>query len=197
MTNIYFVRHADPDHSVRDDRARPLTAEGLRDSKAVTWVLADKHIDFLMSSPYKRSMDTIADLSRTLGLEIHTDEDFRERGAGSWRGDNFFEFIEKQWADFDYHIEDGESLREVQNRNIRALNHLLAEHKDENIAIATHGTALSTILNYYYPKFDFKCFKKIVDFMPFIIRLDFDGEKCVNYQTELIIHKDFNNRKAN
>lgn len=97
--------------------------------------------------------------------------------------------------DFDYHIEDGESLREVQNRNIRALKRLLSEHNDENIAITTHGTALSTILNYYYPEFDFKCFKKIVDFMPFIIRLDFEGESCINSQVELVIHKEFKPRQ--
>lgn len=33
MTSVYFVRHADPDHSVRDDRTRPLTDDGLRDGK--------------------------------------------------------------------------------------------------------------------------------------------------------------------
>lgn len=50
--------------------------------------------------------------------------------------------------------------------------------------------ALSSILNHYYPEYDFNCFKKIVDFMPFIIRLDFDGEKLKNSQVELVIHKE-------
>ena len=68
---------------------------------------------------------------------------------------------------------------------------VLSEHKNENIVIATHGTALSTILNYFYPKFDFECFKKIVDFMPFIIRLDFDGNICIGSQVELVIRKEF------
>lgn len=191
MTEIYFVRHAQSDHSVCDNRTRPLTEVGLRDSKAVTWVLEDKGIDYLMSSPYKRSMDTIGDLAEALGLPIHTDEDFRERKTGDHKGKPIMEFAEQQWTDFDYKTEDGESLREVQRRNIRALNRVLAEHNGEKIVIATHGMALSTILNYYYPEFDFECFKKIVDFMPFIIRLDFDGEKCVNSQVELVIRKEF------
>lgn len=191
MTRIYFVRHAEPDRNVHDDRTRPLTDEGLRDSLEVTRILKDKNIDFLMSSPYKRSMDTIGNLAQTLVKEIYTDDDFRERNAGIWHGENFLEYIEKQWSDFNYHIKDGESLNEVQERNIRALKKVLSFHTDENIVIATHGTALSTILNYYYPQYDYKCFMKIVDFMPFVIRLDFEGDENVGAQVELVIRKEF------
>ncbi len=192
MTRVYFVRHAQPDHSIRDDRTRTLTDEGKNDTRAVADLLKNAKVSFIASSPYIRAIDTVGLYSLWTGLDVNVYEDFRERNAGSWNGENFFEFIEKQWADFDYHIEDGESLREVRERNIRALKYLLAEHEGENIAVATHGTALSTILNYYYPEFGFECFKKIVDFMPFIIRLDFDGENCVNHQVELIIHKEYN-----
>lgn len=191
MTRVYFVRHAQPDNSVRDDRNRPLTDEGKNDTRAVAELLKSRSVGFIASSPYIRAVDTVGLYSLWTGLDVNIYEDFRERSAGSWQGENFFEYIEKQWADFDYHIKDGESLREVQERNIRALKNILSEHDGESIAIATHGTALSTILNHYYPEFDFKCFKKIVDFMPFIIRLDFDGENCVNSQVELVIHKEY------
>lgn len=191
MTKVYFVRHAQPLTSEHDDRIRPLTEIGLRDSKAVSWLLLDREISYIASSPYKRSVDTVAHFAELSGLDINIFEDLRERGAGGWHGGRFFEFIEKQWADFDYHIEDGECLREVQERNIRVLKRFLAEHNGENIVVATHGTALSTMLNYYFPQFDFECFKKIVNFMPFVIRLDFEDEKCLNAQVELVIHKPY------
>ena len=35
MTKIYFVRHAQPEHNHADDRTRPLTKEGIVDSKVV------------------------------------------------------------------------------------------------------------------------------------------------------------------
>lgn len=194
MTKVYFVRHAQSAVLKCDDRVRPLTKDGRRDSKAVSWLLADREISFIASSPYTRAVDTVSHFSELTGSEISVYEDLRERNAGGWHGDRFFEFIEKQWADFDYHIEDGECLREVQERNIRVLKELLAEHKGENIVVATHGTALSTMLNYYYPQFDFECFKKIVNFMPFVIRLDFDEDTPVNYQVELIIHKEYKER---
>ncbi len=191
MTKVYFVRHAQSDNTVRDSRARPLTDDGRRDSKAVSRLLADREISCIASSPYVRAVDTVSHFAELAGLEINVYEDLRERSAGGWQGDNFFEFVEKQWADFDYHIKGGECLREVQERNIRTLKNLLSEHEGKNIAVATHGTALSTMLNYYYPQYDFECFKKIVNFMPFVIRLDFEGDTPVNYQVELIIHKEY------
>lgn len=194
MTKVYFIRHAQSDNTVRDGRARPLTEDGRRDSKAVSWLLADRDISYIASSPYTRAVDTVSHFSELTGLEINIYEDLRERSAGGWHGEQFFDFVEKQWADFGYLAEGGECLREVQERNIRVLKKLLAEHEEENIVIATHGTALSTMLNYYYPQFDFECFKKIVNFMPFVIRLDFEEDTPVNYQVELIIHKEYKER---
>lgn len=191
MTSLYFVRHAQPDRSVHDDMTRPLTQEGLRDSLVVTQVLSDKEIDYIISSPYKRSIDTVRNFAESVDLEIHTNDALRERNAGCWHGDNFFEFIAKQWSDFSYRILDGECLNDVQIRNINAIKDILKEHRNKNIVIATHGTALSTILNYYYPQFDFECFCRIVDLMPFVIRLDFEDDKIINAQVELAIRKEF------
>ena len=61
MTSVFFVRHAQPDQTCRDDRTRPLTLVGLKDSLLVTEALVNVRIDMFYSSPYKRSMDTIAE----------------------------------------------------------------------------------------------------------------------------------------
>ena len=44
MTKAYFVRHAKPDFSIKDDLLRPLTEEGIEDSKKVTEFLLNKNI---------------------------------------------------------------------------------------------------------------------------------------------------------
>ncbi len=191
MTQVYLVRHAQSDNSVHASRERPLSDIGRRDAKAVTWTLKDRNITYIASSPYRRSCDTVKDLADTLGLAIVAYEDLRERTSGKWFEGDFFDFAKKQWSDFDYSIENGESLGEAQERNIRALKKLLKEHGGENIVIGTHGTALSTILNYYYPQFGFEEFKKIVNFMPFVIRLDLEGETLLGAQVELVMHKPY------
>jgi 2,3-bisphosphoglycerate-dependent phosphoglycerate mutase len=194
MTRVYFVRHAQPEHSWEDDRTRPLTKDGVKDSKMVTKVLKNIRVHCCYSSPYKRSFETIKESAKVHDLDILTDERFREREKGP--NGNIFGMIQKRWNDFDYHEEGGESLNMVQKRNIEALIEILSKHKDENIVIGTHGTALSTILNYFEPSFCCDDFLRIIDYMPYIIRLDFDGTKYIGNEELLIVEKKFegNNR---
>ena len=81
-TRVFFVRHAQPDHSCSDDRTRPLTAEGDADTKIVLETLGEKKIDLFYSSPYKRSIDPIRSTAAFYGADIVTDERFRERECG-------------------------------------------------------------------------------------------------------------------
>ena len=175
MKVIYFVIHAKPDFSIKDELLRPLSEEGINDSRKVTEYLKDKNITKIYSSPYKRSIDTIRDFAIFANKGIELVEDFRERKvSNNWIKD-FNKFVEKQWSDFNYTLEEGENLRVVQDRNIEALHKLLNENNNENILIGTHGTALSTIINYYDKSFDYKSFNKIKDIMPLIVVIKFEG----------------------
>ena len=148
MTKVYFVRHAEPNYYNRDDMSRKLSAKGMVDRELVTRFLSDKHIDVVLSSPYKRAVDTVAHFADSKGLNIEIIDDFRERKVDSIWIEDFTAFSKAQWADFDYKLSDGESLNEVQSRNISALNSVLEKYKGKNIVISSHGTALSTIINY-------------------------------------------------
>lgn len=189
MTKIYFVRHAQPEHDWEDDRTRPLTGEGRRDSAIVFEFLKDKHIDAFYSSPYKRSVDTIADSADFFGKDIITDEDLREREKGE-NGNNHGMF-HKRWADHNYHEEGGESIAMVQKRNMRALTEILRDNIDKEVVVGTHGTALSTILNFYDKSFGCDDFLRIVDRMPYVIELDFEGDKLVGKVEHCYVLKEF------
>lgn len=189
MTTIFFVRHAQPEHVWEDDRTRPLTIEGTADCKIVLEFFKDKKIDIFYSSPYKRSFDTISDTANFFEKKIITDERFREREKGL-NGNNFGMF-EKRWNDHNYHEENGESINMVQTRNIAALTEILTNHKDQTIVIGTHGTALSTILNYYNPAFGCKDFLRIIDWMPYIIELNFEGDQFIAKKEHCYIEKEF------
>lgn len=175
MTKVYFVRHAKPDFTVKEDLIRPLTQEGINDCKKVTEFLLNKNITKVFSSPYKRAIDTIKDFTDTIGLKINVIADFRERKIDDIWVKDFDKFANKQWNNFDYKLSGGESLSEVQKRNIKAIQDILAENENENIVIGTHGTALSTIINYFDNSFKYEEFKRIKDFMPFIMCITFNG----------------------
>ena len=187
MTNIFFVRHAQPDERYSDDRTKPLTAQGLKDREAVTAALLKYPADIFISSPYKRSVDTIADCAREFNMEIHTDERFRERQ----RGKNSNKFLQRRWDDFTFCEADGESLGSVQTRNIEALKEVLEKYPNKNIVIGTHGTALSTILNYYDSLFGCEGFKSIWHCMPYILRCDFAGGALISREQLLSIERGY------
>jgi len=189
MTRIFFVRHAQPDISWKDDRTRPLTRIGLEDRKKVTDLLIKIPIDLFFSSPYKRCVDTISECANALNMSIHTDERFRERQSG--KNGHHIDLVQKRWDDFDFCEEGGESLRSVQMRNIEALNEILVNHQDLNIVIGTHGTALSTILNFYDPDFNCDGFKRIWYWMPYVIRLDFCGTNIIGKEELLIVERGY------
>ena len=147
MTKVYFVRHAQPEHDWEEDRTRPLTEEGKKDSEIVLEFLKDKKIDAFYCSPYKRSMDTIAEAAAFFAKEIITDERLREREKGP--------------------------------------------DTDKEIVIGTHGTALSTILNFYDNSFGCEEFLRIIDWMPYIIELDFEGDKLVGKHEHCYVEKEF------
>jgi len=182
MTTVYFIRHAQADNTIRDGRIRPLTEKGMRDRALVTAFLRDKGIDVILSSPFKRAIDTIAPFAEKNNLEIQVIEDFRERRSDSDMPSNradFVAFMERQWADFTYTFSDGECLADVQARNIAALREALAKYEGKTIAIATHGTTLSTIINFYDRSYNFQDFMAMLDILPWVVRMDFIGCTCV------------------
>ncbi len=189
MTKIYFVRHAQPEHTWEEDRTRPLTEEGKRDSAVVPEFFKDKNIEMFYCSPYRRSIDTIKDTAMLFHKEIITDERLREREKGA--ESNNLGMYQKRWADHDYHETGGESIAMVQKRNIEALHQILSENENKEIVIGTHGTALSTILNYFDKSFGCDDFLRIIDWMPYIVELDFEADRLIAVYEHCHIEKEF------
>lgn len=189
MTTVYFIRHAEPNYENHDDRRRELSEKGMADRKLVTEYLSNIAIDMVVSSPYKRAVDTVADFARTYGYEIEMLEDFRERKVDSGWIEDFYEFSKKQWEDFDYKRSDGETLREVQTRNVDALMGVLACYPEKTIVVGSHGTALCTIINYFRKDFGFQAFENIRALMPWIVCIHFKGQECVKIQSYNVFTK--------
>lgn len=196
MTTVYFIRHAEPNYNNHDDLTRELSEKGKKDRKLVTEFLLDKDIDVALSSPYKRAVDTIKEFTDFKDLDIEIINDFRERKVDSGWIENFNEFCKSQWNDFNYKLSDGECLGEVQDRNIKALHKVLSEYKDKTIVIGSHGTALSTIINYYDKSFEYHDFEKIKGLMPWIVKFVFDKNNCIEIK-QINLFESKNNGEKN
>lgn len=144
---IYFVRHSLRDNSVKEDVIAPLTAEGLKKAETLASFFEDKNIEQVYASPYRRVMETVLPTAQKLKLLINKDEGLRERKIGRWVED-FYGFAERQWQDFDFKLENGESLNEVQNRIVQTYHHIIENNEVQTLLICGHGTAMSLLFNH-------------------------------------------------
>jgi 2,3-bisphosphoglycerate-dependent phosphoglycerate mutase len=59
---------------------------------------------------------------------------------------------------------------------------ILYENANKNVVVGIHGTARSTIINYFNKKFTYDEFVRIKDLMPFIVCFTFNGKQIVNIE---------------
>ncbi|PHD27022.1 histidine phosphatase family protein [Bacillus wiedmannii] len=172
MTTIYFVRHA---HSIytKDERVRPLSEKGHLDVENVTRLLKDKHIDVVISSPYKRAIQTVQGIANTYNISIQIEEDLRERLLSKEPVTDFNDAVQKVWEDWDFTHEGGESNDVAQRRAVICMQNILKKYENKNIAIGTHGNIMVLLMNYFDSKYDFQFWKTL--HMPDVYKLTFDN----------------------
>ncbi|MBY0121229.1 histidine phosphatase family protein [Bacillus sp. S/N-304-OC-R1] len=170
-TNLYFVRHA---HSVYtpDELQRPLSERGFADAQKVTEVLKKENIDLVISSPYKRAIETVEGIANLIDQEIQIVEGFKERMLSEKPVEDFQRAITKVWEDNSFSWQGGESNLYSQERGVKAAFHVLEKYNEKNIVIGTHGNIMVLIMNYFDSRFNFKFWKELD--MPDIYKLSFD-----------------------
>ena len=179
MSDLFFIRHCEPNYENHDDLTRELTPKGQADTMLVTAYLRDKHIDAVLSSPFQRATGTVKPFAQSAGLPVLTMDGLRERRVDSGWIEDFDGFTRRQWADFSYKLSDGEALGEVQARMLACLEDILAKYQGKKVAVGSHGTALSILVHAFRPSFGYEGFARIRGLMPWAVHFTFDGRACV------------------
>ena len=177
LTNLYFVRHA---HSIYtpDELERPLSERGFADANTVTELLKKETIDHVISSPYRRAIQTVEGIAQYITKEIEIVEDFKERLLSQEPVENFSLAIAKVWADYDFSWEGGESNNIAQKRGVHAALQVLENNAGKNIVIGMHGNIMVLIMNYFDSSYGFEFWNELE--MPDIYKLSFDQKKLVH-----------------
>ncbi|MEH7454360.1 histidine phosphatase family protein [Gottfriedia acidiceleris] len=173
MTNLYLVRHAHSTYTP-DELGRPLSKRGFTDANKVTKLLLNEKIDYVISSPYKRAIQTVEEIAKSLNLEIKIEENFKERLLSHEPVEDFEKVIRGVWMDFNRSLNGGESNYTAQKRGIEVINKLLKNYSGKNIVIGSHGNLMVLIMNYFDQKYDFNFWNGLT--MPDIYKLTFEGE---------------------
>ncbi|MED1058961.1 histidine phosphatase family protein [Bacillus mycoides] len=177
MTTIYFVRHAHSTYT-KEERERPLSDKGHIDADNVIHLLKEEHIDVVISSPYKRAIQTVQGIANTYNLSIQLEEDLRERLLSKEPVTAFNDAIQKVWEDWTFAYEGGESNDVAQRRAVLCMQNILGKYKGKNIVIGTHGNIMVLLMNYFDSKYDFQFWKTL--HMPDVYKLTFDNNRFIS-----------------
>ncbi|WP_238655511.1 histidine phosphatase family protein [Paenibacillus piscarius] len=178
-TTLYFVRHAHSTYSA-DEFNRPLSANGEADALRVTELLHHEQINILISSPYKRAIQTIEGLEKPLNTQIIIEDDFRERVLSAEPVPDFRHAVAKVWEDDSFAWPGGESNRVAQKRGVQALYRVLHQYQGNTIAVATHGNLMVLIMNALDMRYDYNFWKQLE--MPDIYKLSFHEDQLMGVE---------------
>lgn len=161
-TTLYFVRHGETEYNrrrVMQGRRinSSLNRTGQRQAEALARRFSDVALDAIYTSSLKRTIETVAPISAIhRDAVVHSLRDLDEMSWGVYEGRPWSDELEEmlddmysRWGrgEFDFPVEEGESILDVQKRGLLATEQIVAEHAGETVLIVTHGRFLRVLLS--------------------------------------------------
>ena len=151
MTCLLLVRHArsvPPAPDGPDEYQRPLADVGLRQAEALVDVLVSESPTRVLSSPYLRSVQTVAPTAAALRLAVERRDVLREWHSGLGATPGWEAHHRDCWDRLDWSLPGGETHRALEERAVRALEQVAAEGPPGAVTIVgSHGTWIARALH--------------------------------------------------
>ena len=160
MTQIYLVRHGEPDYAAVDSRrlpglaadTAPLTPTGAKQAEAVADLLSGIGATYLVSSPFTRALHSAAIIGHRLALGVRVDYDLRDwlpESSGYWRGQSDVRAAQAELDGYDGEWPEGihrpwEPLSAVRERALAALERHTA-NTDGPVLALTHSMVIRAL----------------------------------------------------
>jgi 2,3-bisphosphoglycerate-dependent phosphoglycerate mutase len=148
---LLLVRHC---ASSGQEPGAPLTDEGLRQAERLADALAAEPVDHVVSSPYRRALDTVAPLAARRGLTIAIDPRLAERRMSAEPIAHWRDMVRRSFDEPELRAPGGESARETLDRGRAALAAVLASGRRLPVVVS-HGQLLALLLNELQPGFGY------------------------------------------
>ena len=155
QNNYWLMRHgqaeSNPDSriSFKHEAEDGLTDLGREEVMSTAKTLVDKKIDLIITSPFRRAVETAEILAQELGVSIERADGLREINVGVLDG--------QSWSDYEKTLptikdkmerapEGGETVTEMQSRVMVVLFDLEKKYAGKNILIVSHGLPLRAMV---------------------------------------------------
>lgn len=153
---LYIARHGETDLNIEDRYQgvsdQPLNERGMQQAATLASSLPPG-IGYIYSSPQRRAQQTAAAVAEARGLSVKAMAQFRERNFGIFEGltqveaanmypDLWEQSPVRQWNGAP---PGGETTRDVVRRTAAGLRLLRNAHRDDAVALVTHGFVVRAV----------------------------------------------------
>lgn len=160
-TRIYFVRHgmtaANLENRFAGRTGEPLHGEGVTQMEQLGRRLRKHNMARIVSSPLPRATESAAIIGRILGVPVTVDDSFTDMLIPHWDGLTKEEITACFGPEYPgwssqperFSVTGCETLVDVQQRSVRAMEQLLAAECGRNTLIVSHLIVLRCLVLYY------------------------------------------------
>ena len=149
-TEIYLIRHCNPDYSLESslgERKMPLSVDGLKQRRYLTKKLLTLKLDELYTSEIARAQETASLYLKRVKKEIIIDDRLNEIDWKNWTKIKYFNMSEKTRAKHLHNYRDMDvQLDKIQVLARRALAEIFKKNKGKRVAVFSHGNFIKALL---------------------------------------------------
>ncbi len=158
MTRLFLIRHGQSEwnklNMIQGQKNTVLTDFGKKQALSIGNRLINEDIDIIYTSDLARAYTTAKIISDVIHKPLISSEFLREISFGPWEGLSIQEIQEKYRDEYSIwlkephklNIDGVETLKILQARAMKYIEHIINENKGKNIAIVSHGAILKTLI---------------------------------------------------
>ncbi|MBN1219990.1 MAG: MSMEG_4193 family putative phosphomutase [Anaerolineae bacterium] len=159
-TTILLIRHGENEWTESHKLAGRapgvhLNKYGRQQAEALGKRLAKVKLKAIYTSPLERTLETAQAIAQYHELEIEAHDGLLEVDYGDWTGEKIKKLVKTpQWLAIQFYpsgasFPQGESMYGMQARFVQEINHLVARHPGETMAIVGHADLIKAAVAHY------------------------------------------------
>jgi 2,3-bisphosphoglycerate-dependent phosphoglycerate mutase len=163
---IYLVRHC---QTTGQEPDAPLTERGFEQAETLAAWFDDKPVARIVSSPYRRAVQSASPLAQQRGVLLETDERLREWNSGAGQFPDWQNRVMTSYNELDHSWPNSESGRRGITRVVAAVMDILAADTLPAVVV-THGGLLTLLLKHFDDTVGYEEWQRLTNPDVFLLR---------------------------
>lgn len=151
---LFLCRHGQTEHNdkgiVQGQMDPKMNGKGRPQAKKLGDRLAEESISRVYSSSMTRAVETAETVAEPHDVEVETTDSLIEPPREEYEGEKLEKLIgevkKSEKEDYIWKTENGENLKEVQERSVKFLDSIMQKHVNEKIIIVSDAATIRCIL---------------------------------------------------